>query len=211
MRSTARFVLPAALLATLLILSVMVMPARATVYGPIPVGTWPFDEIFLGWHVKGTITVSSVQFGGLLLDVSFTGTNPGGSAPVGLLELKSYLTMTTSLGTMTSLTFKLYYTDADLAAAGIDEATLQMYKWDGVTWAVLSTTLGSDSDGKYMQATVTTLSTFEGMGTCCWRGAPVGGLVEPVNKLGVFAPYLALFGVMAAVAIVAVKPWKREA
>jgi len=41
-------------------------------------------------------------------------------------------------------------------------------------------------------------------------GAPVGGFMEPVDKLAVFAPYLALFGVIAAVAIVVVKPWKKR-
>ncbi|MGA2240028.1 MAG: hypothetical protein ABSG74_12535 [Candidatus Bathyarchaeia archaeon] len=35
---------------------------------------------------------------------------------------------------------------------------------------------------------------------------PVGGLMQPVNKLVVFAPYLALFGVIGAVAVVF---WKR--
>jgi hypothetical protein len=35
---------------------------------------------------------------------------------------------------------------------------------------------------------------------------PVGGFMEPVNKLVVFAPYLALFGVIGAVAVVC---WKR--
>jgi hypothetical protein len=39
--------------------------------------------------------------------------------------------------------------------------------------------------------------------------APVGGFVEPVNKLTLFAPYLALFGIVAAVAIVVAKPWKK--
>ena len=39
---------------------------------------------------------------------------------------------------------------------------------------------------------------------------PVGGFVEPVNKLGTVAPYLALFGVVAAVAVVVVKPWKKR-
>jgi hypothetical protein len=37
-------------------------------------------------------------------------------------------------------------------------------------------------------------------------GAPVGGFLEPVNKLAVFAPYLALFGVIGAVVVVF---WKR--
>jgi len=40
-------------------------------------------------------------------------------------------------------------------------------------------------------------------------GGPVGGLVEPVNKLAVFVPYLALFGVLAVIVIAAV-PWKKR-
>jgi hypothetical protein len=40
--------------------------------------------------------------------------------------------------------------------------------------------------------------------------APVGGFIEPVRKLTVLASYLALFGVVAAVAIIGVRPWKRE-
>jgi Tol biopolymer transport system component len=39
--------------------------------------------------------------------------------------------------------------------------------------------------------------------------APVGGLVEPVNKTAVLAPYLALFGVLAVMAIAGV-PWKKR-
>ena len=35
---------------------------------------------------------------------------------------------------------------------------------------------------------------------------PVGSFMEPVNKLTVFAPYLALFGAIAAVAVVV---WKK--
>jgi hypothetical protein len=38
---------------------------------------------------------------------------------------------------------------------------------------------------------------------------PVGGVVMPVNKLAVFAPYLALFGLVAAVAVVIAKPRKK--
>lgn len=39
--------------------------------------------------------------------------------------------------------------------------------------------------------------------------APVGGFVEPVNKLGVFVPYVALFGVVTVVAVLIAEPWKR--
>ena len=44
---------------------------------------------------------------------------------------------------------------------------------------------------------------------CPATGSPVGGFMEPVNKLAVFAPYLALFGVLAVV-VVAVTPWKKR-
>ncbi len=39
---------------------------------------------------------------------------------------------------------------------------------------------------------------------------PVGGVVEPVNKLTLFTPYLAVFGVVAAVAVVIVTDRKRR-
>jgi hypothetical protein len=37
----------------------------------------------------------------------------------------------------------------------------------------------------------------------------VGGVVMPANKLAVFAPYLALFGLVAIVAVGVAKPWKK--
>jgi len=39
--------------------------------------------------------------------------------------------------------------------------------------------------------------------------APVGGFIEPVNKLAVFAPYLALFGIVSTIAVIAVTTWKK--
>jgi hypothetical protein len=38
---------------------------------------------------------------------------------------------------------------------------------------------------------------------------PVGGVVEPVNKLAIVTPYFALFGLVVAVTVVAVAPWKK--
>ncbi len=40
--------------------------------------------------------------------------------------------------------------------------------------------------------------------------APVGGYMEPVSKLSIIAPYLALFGLVAALVYVAVKSWKKS-
>jgi hypothetical protein len=41
-------------------------------------------------------------------------------------------------------------------------------------------------------------------------GGPVGGVLMPVNKLAILAPYMALFGVVTAVAVVVVAPWKKR-
>jgi len=47
-------------------------------------------------------------------------------------------------------------------------------------------------------------------GTCNQHPVvPVGGVVLPVNRLAVMAPYLALLGLVATVAVVIVKPWKK--
>jgi len=41
-------------------------------------------------------------------------------------------------------------------------------------------------------------------------GTPVGGFLEPVNKLNVLTPYSALLGLVATVAIVVAAPWKKR-
>jgi hypothetical protein len=51
---------------------------------------------------------------------------------------------------------------------------------------------------------------FRTYGSSASYSPPVGGFVEPVDKLTIFAPYLAVFGLVAAVAVVATKPWRRE-
>ena len=39
---------------------------------------------------------------------------------------------------------------------------------------------------------------------------PVGGYVEPLSKLSIIAPYVALLGLVVPVAVVVAKPWKRD-
>jgi hypothetical protein len=41
-------------------------------------------------------------------------------------------------------------------------------------------------------------------------GVPVGGFIEPVNKFSVLTPCLALVGMVVAVAVVVVAPWKKR-
>jgi len=48
-------------------------------------------------------------------------------------------------------------------------------------------------------------------GTCDQHPVvPVGGVMLSVNRLAVMAPYLALVGLVAAVAVVIVEPWKKH-
>jgi hypothetical protein len=44
---------------------------------------------------------------------------------------------------------------------------------------------------------------------CTTTHCTVGGFTEPVNKLAVFGPYLALFEIVAAIAVIAMAPWKK--
>jgi hypothetical protein len=47
-------------------------------------------------------------------------------------------------------------------------------------------------------------------GTCNQHPVvPVGGIVLPVNRLAVMAPYLALLGLVGAVTVMILKPWKK--
>jgi hypothetical protein len=50
---------------------------------------------------------------------------------------------------------------------------------------------------------------FRTYGSEASYSSPVGGFMEPVNKLTVFAPYLALFGLVVTIAIVVTAPWNR--
>ncbi len=48
-------------------------------------------------------------------------------------------------------------------------------------------------------------------GTCNQHPVvPVGGVILSVNRLAVMAPYLALFGMVAIVAVVVAAPWKKR-
>ena len=53
------------------------------------------------------------------------------------------------------------------------------------------------------------ISTYGTLGVGSQPIAPVGGYMEPVNKFSIITPYLALFGLVAALVYVAVKPWKK--
>jgi len=79
--------------------------------------------------VDGTATVTVAQYDD----------NPGGSDPTGFSSLDKYIDVYVPDTTqVTELEIRLYYTDAELAAAGIDdfedEELLRLLWWDGDEW-----------------------------------------------------------------------------
>ena len=54
------------------------------------------------------------------------------------------------------------------------------------------------------------ISTYDALGIGSQPIGPVGGYVEPVNKLSIIASYLTLFGLVATITIVAAAPWKKS-
>jgi Tol biopolymer transport system component len=114
----------------------------------------------------------------------------------------------------------IYVVDATGGAATLllSGSDYQMPYWspDGTKIAVSAVTFGSihvmNADGSGL-TDITPDLTLTGVPS--WQrippvvGAPVGGFMEPVNTLAVFAPYLALFG-LVALAVVVAKQWKKR-
>jgi len=79
--------------------------------------------------VNGTATVT----------VALYEENPGGPPPTGFSSLDKYIDVYVPDTTEANeLEIRLYYTDAELAAADIDEESLQLFWWDGDDWVACS-------------------------------------------------------------------------
>jgi hypothetical protein len=79
--------------------------------------------------VNGTATVTVARYD----------ENPGGSAPTGFSSLDKYIDVYVPDTTeVTELEIRLYYTDAELAAANISEESLRLFWWDGEDWVQCS-------------------------------------------------------------------------
>ncbi|MEM2106339.1 MAG: right-handed parallel beta-helix repeat-containing protein [Candidatus Bathyarchaeia archaeon] len=142
--------------------------------------------------------------------------NPGGKPTFSALGKYVDVHIDNAAG-VTQILIKVYYTDAEVAASGITESTLKLYWWTGSAWVACSDT-GVDTVNNYIWARITATSTpnlNQLTGTPFGAGgvkpAPVGGYVIPVSKASVLAPYLALFGLAGAIAVVAVKLRRRKA
>jgi nitrous oxidase accessory protein NosD len=80
--------------------------------------------------VNGTAMVTVAQLAG----------NPGGDAPTGFGALGKYIDVYVPDTTeVTELEIRLYYTDAEVVAAGIsEEESLRLFSWNGTAWVQCS-------------------------------------------------------------------------
>ena len=90
--------------------------------------------------------------------------NPGGTPPKETLD--KYIQVDSSIvdpGITWPAELQVYYTDAEVSDAGINESTLKMYKWDGTNWVVV-TDSGVNTTGNYVWANLTGFSPYAPMG-----------------------------------------------
>jgi len=131
-------------------------------------------------EVTGTATVTVARYED----------NPGGPPPTGsssLISLDKYIDVYVPDTTeVTELEIRLYYTDAEIAAAGINETSLRLFWWNGGKWvpcspdAASGVNTGSTSGySGYMWAkiTATTTPSLDDL-----QGTPWGGYGEPRER-----------------------------
>lgn len=143
------------------------------------VSAGPGTVVLSGSHVAELHYTSSV--GGTIVMAKQT-SNPGGALPKRSLgkfvEVDSNIIPTDFSW---PLELRIYYTDADISTAGIDESTLKMYRWDGSSWTQVSDSgRSSDGNGKYVWASLNSFSDYDPMGDPPGGGGGGGAAGVPV-------------------------------
>jgi hypothetical protein len=168
-----------------------------------PVGTATVTVTFTNWTFPGSASAGSESYFNVA-SVGASASNTGAGSPTSV-------TVASSLGMLV----------VDLLIAGslatpISQGSGQTYLWG-------QNTVGAGSSKVATSPTTTMTWTLAGNAyngswgmiaavlvpspiTTPPTGGPVGGFMETVNKSVVFAPYLALFGIIAAVAVIV---WKK--
>jgi len=125
-------------------------------------------------EVDGTATVTVAQYD----------ENPGGSAPTGFNAMGKYIDVCVPDATeVTEIEIRLYYTDAELAAADVDEELLQLLWWDGDEWKECSDsgvhTASTSGYSGYMWAKIRNLPTPTIPSLDDLQGTEFGGYEHP--------------------------------
>jgi hypothetical protein len=131
-----------------------------------------------GVNASASTTNASATATGGTPDTTVTVTeysgNPGGSPPIGFTALGKYIDVyVPNTDQITELEIRLYYTAAELAAAGIDdEELLQLFWWDGTVWRQCSDR-GVNTTNRYIWAKIRTDTTPN---LTQLSGTPFGGM-----------------------------------
>jgi hypothetical protein len=128
-------------------------------------------------EVTGTATVTVARYKD----------NPGGPPPTGsspLSSLDKYIDVySPDTKEATEFVIKLYYTDAELAAAGIDEESLRLFWWNGTAWVQCSdgdvNTTSTKGYSGYMWAEIRETDTTPTLSQL--TGTPFGGYGHPTE------------------------------
>jgi hypothetical protein len=76
-----------------------------------------------------------VVYGTATVTVARYSDNPGGDAPADFNALDKYIDVyVPDTSGVSEIEIRLYYTDAELAAADVDEESLRLFWWDGNNW-----------------------------------------------------------------------------
>jgi hypothetical protein len=93
--------------------------------------------------VSGNATVTVAQFAD----------NPGGYTPTGFNSLDKYIDVYIPyVGEVTEIEIRLYYTPSEVPA-GVDEASLKLFWWNGAVWQACSPS-GVNTTGDYIWARI---------------------------------------------------------
>jgi hypothetical protein len=99
------------------------------------------DEADTEVAVSGTATVTVLPYEA----------NPGGGAPANYNSLNKWIDVSVpDVSQVTQIEIRLYYTDAELTAAGVDESLLRLLWWNGSQWKECSDSgVNTASSGGY--------------------------------------------------------------
>jgi hypothetical protein len=127
------------------------VPISGWVSQTVPAGTTSVGNSSLG--VSATITTTTSTN----VTVATYSSNPGGSPPFGALGRYVDVHLDTSAG-VSEVEVRVYFTAADVAAAGLNEGLLKLYWWNGASWLSCSDT-GVDTVNNYVWADINATST----------------------------------------------------